>query len=434
MTQTKQAAALSSIEQMISRVMSKVGNANTEPGGYVGETTHQSKNEDDRTEDAREGFRSDENEEDVRDDQGPASVENEHGTPKAAESSGTPEQDRVQMNIGLQSASTGQDPENETDRVKSTKEDGGTYQGSTSHPARTDNSELNGGKYAAIAHRIDQNTKLAAQLGRKVLAALATDLHDQAKQANQQPAPTTPAAAAGREAAQAAIAMGQDKIARDRQVLHDVFTTIGTAYQLADRVANVVYGFKAAAEAELGEEEESEPAEGGDGGGDTSESEGGGDVAGGDLAGLPMGSEPGGDAEADAILSGLSGGGGDIGAGDALAAMGGPPPGGEMAVGGGDPMAMGGGGSMGGDPTGGDPLSGLDLNPEQLQQLLMLATALKQSNVSADRLAKATGHGLAKKLASLERLGLTVQDWSPKTATQKAALQGMLNFIAEHTK
>jgi hypothetical protein len=175
----------------------RAAEAHTEPGSVGGGTTHPVKGVDDSTEKATEGFRSQENEADVKADEGPASVDN---TPegvankKAAarkkvavdgksESSGinppgTAASDQLQ--IGTRKAPTGEDPAVETSSVKSEKEDSaGTRLGSTTHPARTNNSELDGYKYAEMT--VEKLAAHTANLGNSLLAKLAELTGDQHK-------------------------------------------------------------------------------------------------------------------------------------------------------------------------------------------------------------------------------------------------------------
>jgi len=152
----------------------KNAEANTEAGSIGGDTTHPIKDVDDSTEDATEGFRSTENTADVKADQGPASVEN---AKKAAarkrasvrkradehDPNGSASDDQIQ--IGTNKKPTGEDPSVETSSVKSEKEDT-----DTAHPASTDNSELDGNKYASMSTA--QLYKISNDLGNRVLVAL----------------------------------------------------------------------------------------------------------------------------------------------------------------------------------------------------------------------------------------------------------------------
>jgi len=195
--------ALSAKESMntIDRFIREVGaaektaaEANAEPGSVGGATEHPVKDVDDSTEDADEGFRSKENDEDVKADEGPPSVDNQPiaeapslgGSSKSAaegkseggaagdpvQSPGSASEDQIQ--IGTVKEPTGDDPSVETSSVKEEKEDS-----STDHPARTDNSSLDGLKYAEADLEempIDQLAKVASELNNAILAELA--VHD----------------------------------------------------------------------------------------------------------------------------------------------------------------------------------------------------------------------------------------------------------------
>lgn len=142
--------------------------ANTEPGSIGGETSHPSKDVDDNTEVAQTGERAAENEKDVKEDQGAPGVDSrpdvktafqkllkraEGGS--AAATPGSAADDQIQ--VGTNKQPTGEDPSNETSSVKGGKKDPGS-----THPARTDNDNLAGGKYAADTPR----EKLAQEIER----------------------------------------------------------------------------------------------------------------------------------------------------------------------------------------------------------------------------------------------------------------------------
>jgi hypothetical protein len=158
---TSAQSTLGTIEQFIGTVgaRQKQAEANTEPGSIGGATSHPVKNVDDRTEPAKEGARSKENTTDVKEDQGKLSVESAPeataksaaallaGFAKKAEGGGavsTPgsaADDHLQIGTNVQP--TGDDKSNETSSAKAGKEDPGS-----THPARTDNTALDGHKYA----------------------------------------------------------------------------------------------------------------------------------------------------------------------------------------------------------------------------------------------------------------------------------------------
>lgn len=164
--------------------------AHTEPGSVGGPTQHPVKDVDDSTEEASEGFRSAENDADVKEDQGPPSVDNtpENVAAKKAMDGksedgsvnppGTAAEDQLQ--IGTKKEPTGQDPSVETSSVKAEKEDPSSAPdgsvGHSSHPARTNNSELDGYKYAEM--ELDQLAKVASDLGNSLLAGLSKEASD----------------------------------------------------------------------------------------------------------------------------------------------------------------------------------------------------------------------------------------------------------------
>ena len=188
-----QASTTTKSLQSIGRFLQEVGDfnkaaaeAHTEPGSVGGPTTHPVKQVDDFTEEAKEGFRSAENDADVKADQGPASVDN---TPagvadkKAEALSGKSESGDInpagtaasdQLQIGTKKEPTGQDPSVETGSAKAEKEDPASapagQMGHSTSPARTNNSELDGFKYAELS--LDQHMKVASDLANQVLVGI----------------------------------------------------------------------------------------------------------------------------------------------------------------------------------------------------------------------------------------------------------------------
>jgi hypothetical protein len=177
--------SMKSIDRFLREVAAtekRAAEAHTEPGSVGGPTTHPVKNVDDSTEEATEGSRSAENTADVKADQGKPSVDS---TPEGvadkkavdgkSESGsinppGTASQDQLQ--IGTKKEPTGEDPSVETSSAKAEKEDAaGGRLGNTTHPARTNNSELDGYKYAEMP--VEQLAKVAADMGNRLLAELA---------------------------------------------------------------------------------------------------------------------------------------------------------------------------------------------------------------------------------------------------------------------
>lgn len=198
--------SINTIEQFLASVGGSVkrAEANTEAGGYQEGTSHPVKDVDDRTEVAKEGDRGAENSKDVKEDQGPAGVnsaavaksardilaglaksaampafiakkieakEEHKKDEKKAESAvstpGSAADDQIQ--IGTNKQPTGEDPSNETNSAKAGKKDPGS-----DHPARTDNTNLDGHKFA-----FDSNAsieKLASSLhecGNQLVAQIA---------------------------------------------------------------------------------------------------------------------------------------------------------------------------------------------------------------------------------------------------------------------
>ena len=317
----------------------KAEEANTEPGSIGGETSHPVKDVDDRTQAAQEGERSAENKKDVKEDQGPPSVENAPeakaafdlsrfakptGSEKRAEGEGGAVQtpgsaSDDQLQIGTKKEPTGEDPSVETESAKAGKEDPGS-----SHPARTDNEQLDGHKYAADvleAMSLEKLASLMSELGNDFCASLAV----QEPQAAAQPQRTKTASASPTDAEVAHQAgwelaglvtsgKGFDKTAVDAMVQQTLVEMIKTAEDDAENVANYIESYQAArAEAERVKSAEDPLA-------DPSQAmpppPGGGMPAGGDpAAALGMaGAGPGagmGEGGEEGMLSALGGGDGD---------------------------------------------------------------------------------------------------------------------------
>ena len=179
--------------QEVAATEKRAAEANTEAGSIGGATSHPVKDVDDSTEDASEGSRSAENTADVKADQGTASVDStpENVADKKASAKraaarkyavdgksedgsinppGTASADQLQ--IGTKKEPTGQDPAVETTSAKAEKEDAtGGELGNTDHPARTNNGELDGYKYAEMP--LDRLAKVASDMGNNLLAQLA---------------------------------------------------------------------------------------------------------------------------------------------------------------------------------------------------------------------------------------------------------------------
>lgn len=160
--------SLNTIEAFIRQIgrIKAAEEAHTEPGSIGGPTDHPSADVDDRTDEVEVGERYEENAEDVVEDQGDPSVD---ATPvakasywrrrfKRSESEhapvsqpGSAADDHYQ--IGTEVRPTGEHPDVETESAKDTKDDG-SIGGESSHPARTDNDELDGQKYSSDLHKI----------------------------------------------------------------------------------------------------------------------------------------------------------------------------------------------------------------------------------------------------------------------------------------
>lgn len=403
---TKKAQFKGSLEALLDELApEKSAEAHTEAGGYQGATTHPTKDVDDRTDEASEGARSKENTEDNKSEPNRGkTVDETTPGPGAGQQS-------VQTDIGITSKATGEDPSAETEGTKTTKHDDG-YKAPSSHPARTDNSELDGHKYASLEEEFFAFAKQAEDIGSQLLAEITSQAvtpaqkaaggdegngkadpkgagnpNSQAGGVGVQDGPITTdgkvnakdengANPAGKEAqaqpaAKAAEAAGydlaglfanldipvEDKQAADAFVIDQLQTVLTLAQQRAVKAAQFLHAhFKAAGEegGEGGESEESE------------ESEEGGPPAGGGGGGAPP-AAGGGDAELMAML----GGGGGGGAPPPEAGGGGEVPGADSALAG-----MGGdGGGMGGGDDGGlaaleAALMQLGITPEQLMEAL----------------------------------------------------------------
>lgn len=455
--------SVDTIDAMLARIdQQKRAEANTEPGGYGGKSTHPSTDVDDRTEGAQEGARSSENTADVKEDQGSSSVDSTApGTPGG--------QDSVQMNIGTHQSATGEDPAVETESAKPGKDDPGS-----SHPARTDNESLDGHKYAS-AGNVLKLIKAAQSRGTQLIAKIAVEADGPLKQAAtklQKKAgdppphgtegaaklpPTTVdesdtsaecpppgkgskkegAAQAGAAVANAVVGNPQVKAAQDQIVVQSIAETIDVAYRMAEKTAAYLTSYmstKQAMDEEWGEGEGEESSSGKSEGspseeGDSGESEGDGEstpydspMDGAPAEGSMSGGEGGGGDEEQALLDLLAGGegmGADQAAGGMMGGAAPPPMGDPMAGGGmppGDPMA---GGGM---PPPGSGAGGIDP--------AMLAEALAQTGVPPEAFQALLA---GKAAAAIKRAGFTPAKgaWKPKTAEQARQYQQVLNYVKE---
>lgn len=370
----KQAQYMGTIDDLLRALdATAVKSAETlsEPGSIGGSTTHPVANVDDRLQKATEGSRSSENSEDAKEDQPTAGVDStSEGTPGG--------QDSVQMDVGITSKSTGEDPAAETDKAKGGKEDPGS-----SHPARTDNDELDGSKYSSTYDFFDALCKQAQAAGNDMLATISVEAGN-AKKAAAKPATAPAAKSAATVEPEAPVADAQpelDKQAVDALVINSLAETIASAEDRAVKTAEYLASYITARK-QAEDEEVAEPAPEGDAGAvDAGAAPAGGGedpmaaMAGGG-GGAPAG-DPGagaGPSEEDLamlaqilqetgmtpedliqLIAGAAGGGGGGGApgggGDPMAAM----AGGGGAPAGPDPAAM--GGAAGGAPPA-DPMAG----------------------------------------------------------------------------
>lgn len=470
----KQAAVLSTIDDILSRVGSqKKSEANTEAGSIGGSTTHPVKDVDDGTDDAQTGSRYSENTSDRK-------AEPNTGQPveEAAEGVGAGGQDSVQMDIGVSNKATGEDSTNETNKAKDGKDDPGS-----SHAARTDNNSLDGMKYSDY----QALSKKAQEQASDLLADISVGANTSAKKAETAPAAgkkaeakpdakvAADAAAAGYDLAGVLAGTGlteDDQKAATASVVNVLEEVFSTGLRRAEKAAEYYIALanesskKAAKAGKKASDDEgggppSEESEGeGEGEDSESESEGSGgsaDMGGGGpsdeelLSAMLAGGEGMGAEDASAGM----GGGGDMGAGmggaggepgggagpealgggggDPAAAAGGDDPlaallgGGGGGAGGGDPaMAMGGGGDTGGGMPGeggGMPgaggaggLGGIDL--QTLQQIL------QELQISPEMLQAASAGKVAQALIERNRKGTSSQKTAAKKSnTNKAAAE-----------
>lgn len=160
--------ALGVIETLLNSISEKSAESNTEPGSIGGSSSHPSAKVDDKTQDAPTGARYSENSSDNK-------AEPNRGDLSVEQSGDGGTQDSVQTNIGMTSKTTGEDPANETSSTKAVKEDS-----DTSHPARTDNSALDGRKYSSYEEKLAALLKQASELGSSIAASIAVEVEKQA--------------------------------------------------------------------------------------------------------------------------------------------------------------------------------------------------------------------------------------------------------------
>lgn len=148
-------ASLRNLTEAVGHYKSAAGNP-PDPGSIGGATSHPVANLDNGCSPVTTGSRASEYESDIKKDQGAPGVDS------VAELSVGNEQDSVQMNIGMTSKATGEDPAVE-DAYKGGKDDPGSESA-----ARTDNSSLDGKKYAK--HTFADMRKAASDVSNLVMA------------------------------------------------------------------------------------------------------------------------------------------------------------------------------------------------------------------------------------------------------------------------
>ena len=261
---------LSEVENEKQASVKKQAAANTEPGSQGGDTSHPSKDVDDNTQPATEGKRSQENTSDVK-----KTIFN-GGVDAAGDSS--PSQEDQQFDVGITSASTGEDPASEDD-YKSDKEDPGT-----SHPAKTNDGE----KYGSMS--FGELRKLASNKANDMLSDITLNMKQAAgskpmpdfiqkkideKKGKKAPAADCDKMAAAGAAAASLTADQQDEFSKQAReaVAGSIEQTIADGLEKAAMVGSYLQAFYKAAEGEAAapEEEEGEesapPEEGGAEGG-----------------------------------------------------------------------------------------------------------------------------------------------------------------------
>jgi len=142
------------ISQSKTAAEKSAGPVPSDPGGYMGASSHPSAHTDNRVQDAPEGARIREYEADIKEQQGALAVDN---TPEMSQEG---RQDDVQLNLNTNSSAVGEDPAIEKD-YKGTKDDPGT-----SHPAKTTDGE----KYGSVSFK--EARAMCGDLGNDILANL----------------------------------------------------------------------------------------------------------------------------------------------------------------------------------------------------------------------------------------------------------------------
>jgi hypothetical protein len=401
---------LDSLGALLTR-LNKRAKEESDPGGYDGDTSHATKDQENGTVDVDEGSHSSELEGDIKHDQ-PVGIDQEpEGFPGS--------QDAAQVNIGTQQ--TGADStDGNIPSISDNLPDPGGFEGESSHPtADKPNTE----KYGT-ARKLRASLPAVKEAGTDLLAKIVMSQNPTAvkKAGDSVLPPETPGpasgsddatpdgsvtsggdsekkddsdekeAAAGAKAAQEAIFVQQQ---RDAAVIQGLAETIKTAQDNATFTADYLNGFFAqlekGADEDSSSDDDKKKKDDSDGGDDSSSSDSDSDSSGGPPSngGSSDDSSGGGgsgDSSIDQLLGGGGGGGGpvsqDIGGQGAVQDMLG---GGGGGMGGGAPQ-MGGAPPMGGAPGG---MGG----GGQQDQVQMLIEALAQLGITPEQLQAAVGAG-----------------------------------------
>jgi hypothetical protein len=290
--QTKSArAAIATVDDFINQVatVKRADAPMSEAGSIGGETTHPVKKVDDRLKPAKEGERSAENTADVKEDQGPLSVDSTAKAKTAAaprtafdlfgrftknaqgsvSTPGSAADDHTSTTTTV--APTGEDPAHETNSAKAGKEDkkqGG--RGGTTHPASTENDQLDGHKFASdrdLSENSAAFTKLANDLLVKIHNVFQSGTPAGSPSREKTAGVISPETAYQAGSELAGLANGTfDKRAADEMVRTALVETIKEASDDADRFVAYARGFMKSAEGEMPEEMPADPGAGGGGG------------------------------------------------------------------------------------------------------------------------------------------------------------------------
>ena len=348
----------------IEAYLTKMG---ADPGQYRGGSSHPSAKVEDGTRPAKSGFRSRENEEDIKRDI-PIGIDHES---EAKTSTDTLASDQPQL--GLKQAPTGEDPTWETRRAKMKKDDPGS-----SHPARTDNEELDG-KCAEDLRSWSTNDlhKAAAYLGTHICETITKQASDMTPRQSQSPQTAIdPAIAQAAGYQVAGLLTGQLKEAEvDQMVTASVDELIAQAIKQANDTADYLDGFAAAAAQK----------------------------------------------QADDAAAAMGAGGPPMGAGGPPMGAGGPP--------------MGAGGPPAGPEAGG-------INPDEEAELMQLEQLLQQAGVTPEELMQALseeaggaggagGHPGAGGQPGAQDAASAMDAGGAKTAADAMAKVATMNYIRE---